>query len=89
MHERCHVCRLLKNFCIRVIVDKGQKLVKDPLNVSDFFKIARDHGHFGKQALLFASELFVEFRFQLHFFLIKLPVEVRETLIDIFELLLL
>ena len=89
MHEGGHICRFLQYFRIRVIVDKGQQLVKNPLNVRDLFEIACDHGHLREQALLFAPELLVELCFQLHLFFVKFAVEVRETLVDVFELLLL
>ena len=45
MHESGHVCGFLQYFRVRVIVDKGQQLVKNPLNVRDLFEIAGDHGH--------------------------------------------
>jgi len=89
VHEGGHVCGFLEYFRIRVIVDKGQQLVKNPLNVRDLFEIAGDHGHFSEKALLFAPELLVELCFQLHLLLVKFAVEVRETLVDVFKLLLL
>ena len=70
VHECRHVSGSLQDFGISTVVDKLQYVFKDLLDVSNFFEISRNQGHFSDHFLFFCTESLLKIVSQLCLFLV-------------------
>ena len=87
VHERRDVVSSLQNFRVDITIDEAQQLIEDLLDVGDLIQVG-DYERMLREELLFLFfESLLELVLDLLLLVFKLPLEVEETLVDVFHLL--